>query len=251
MNMKTCPMHLAAAAAMVVALATPISSMAQSSEAPAAEEKESLWSFSAGADLVSTYMWRGIYSGGASFQPALGVSCGPVTLGAWGSESFDGDSKEVDLALSFEKGGFSAVLTDYFFPGSGKYFDWDKETTAHQLELGVAYDFGAKTKCPLALSWSTMLGGADLDEDGDRMFSSYLEFVYSKPIKAVDLEVAAGFTPFDSFYQDGTEGFNMINLSIKGTYTIEFTEKFSLPVFAQLVLNPNQEDIHMVFGMSF
>ena len=43
----------------------------------------------------------------------------------------------------------------------------------------------------------------------------------------------------------------MINLSIKGTYTIEFTEKFSLPVFAQLVLNPNQEDIHMVFGMSF
>lgn len=237
------------AALAAAAVTTPVSTYAQE-EAPA-PEKESIWSFSAGADLVSSYLWRGLYNGNASFQPALGLSCGPVTLGAWGSYDFGGDSKEVDIYLGFEKGGFSATLTDYFYPGEGGFFEWDKEKTCHQLELGVAYNFGENTKVPLSIAWNTMLAGDDLKSDGDRQFSSYFEIGYSIPVKAVTVDLAAGFTPFDSFYQDGTDGFNMINFSVKGSYEIVFSEKFSLPVFAQLMLNPNQEDIHMCFGFSF
>ena len=223
----------------------------EASETAASAEDDGLWSFSAGADLVSAYLWRGAFNAGASFQPSVGVSCGPVTLGAWGSTDFSGENKEVDLSLSFAKSGFGLCVTDYFYPGNGSFFNWDKGETCHQLELGVSYDFGEKTNVPLAFSWNSMLAGDDLKSDGDRQFSSYFEIDYSLKVKDVDVEIGAGFTPFDSFYQDGTSGFNMVNLSIKGSYEIEFTDKFHLPVFAQFVLNPNSEDVHMAFGFSF
>lgn len=236
--------------AAVAATFPSVSLLAQEPE-PAAAESESLWSFSAGADLVSSYLWRGQYNAGASFQPSVGVSCGPVSLAAWGSSDFSGDNKEVDLTLSFANGGFNAALTDYFYPGEGGFFEWDETKTCHQLELAVGYDFGEKTEVPLSLLWGTMLAGDDLGSDGDRQFSSYFEVAYSFPVKAINVEVAAGFTPFDSFYQVDTDGFNMVNLSVKGSYDIKFSDSFSLPVFAQFVLNPNQEDVHMAFGFTF
>lgn len=242
---------LTIAALAATAIATPTSSYAQDEAPAAAPESDSPWSFSAGADLVSAYLWRGMFNAGASFQPSLGLSCGPVTLGAWGSTDFSGENKEVDITLGFEKAGFSLGLTDYFYPGNGGFFEWDEKKTCHQLEIGVGYDFGEKTNVPIALSWNTMVAGDDLKADGDRQFSSYFEIDYTTQVKSVSVELGAGFTPFDSFYQDGTDGFNMINFSVKGSYEIEFTDKFHLPVFAQFVLNPNAEDVHMAFGFTF
>lgn len=241
---------LTLAAISATAIASPLTTFAQESAAPETSS-DSPWSFSAGADLVSAYLWRGAFNAGASFQPSLGLSCGPVTLGAWGSTDFSGENKEVDITLGFEKAGFSVGLTDYFYPGNGKFFEWDKDTTCHQLEVGVGYDFGANTNVPIAISWNTMIAGDDLKEDGDRQFSSYFEIDYTTKVKSVDVEIGVGFTPFDSFYQSGTDGFNMVNLSVKGSYEIEFTDKFHLPVFAQFVLNPNSEDVHMAFGFTF
>lgn len=238
------------ALSLAAIVASPFTAMAQEADETPAPKKETPWSFSAGADLVSTYLWRGQYNAGASFQPSLGVSCGPVTLGAWGSTDFSGDNKEVDITLAFDKAGFNATLTDYYYPGEGLFFTWDKDETCHQLELSVAYDFGEKTNVPISFLWATMLGGDDLKDDGDRQFSSYFELAYTFPAKEFEVEVAAGFTPFDSFYQNG-DGFNMVNLSVKGTYDIQFSDKFHLPVFAQLMLNPNAEDIHVCVGVSF
>ena len=44
--------------------------------------------FTIQGDFVSSYVWRGIYQGGAaSFQPTLGFSAGNFSLTAWGSTS--------------------------------------------------------------------------------------------------------------------------------------------------------------------
>ena len=43
-------------------------------------------------DLVSSYVWRGMYQTGASIQPTLGFSVGNFSLTAWGSTDFDGTS---------------------------------------------------------------------------------------------------------------------------------------------------------------
>ena len=46
--------------------------------------------FTVQGDLVSSYVWRGVYQTGASFQPTLGFGIGGFSLTAWGSTDFDG-----------------------------------------------------------------------------------------------------------------------------------------------------------------
>jgi len=42
--------------------------------------------FSLQGDMVSSYVWRGMYESGASVQPSLGMTVGNFSLTAWGSE---------------------------------------------------------------------------------------------------------------------------------------------------------------------
>ena len=70
--------------------------------------------FNVQGDLVSSYIWRGMYQTGVSIQPTLGFSAGGFSLTAWGSTDFDGTSasagaaaKEIDLTAAFRIDFFS------------------------------------------------------------------------------------------------------------------------------------------------
>ena len=74
--------------------------------------------FTVQGDLVSSYVWRGMYQTGASFQPTLAFSVGGFSLTAWGSTDFDGyastegmANKEIDLtaAYTFGESGLSRL----------------------------------------------------------------------------------------------------------------------------------------------
>ena len=53
-------------------------------------------------DLVSSYIWRGVYEAGPSLQPGLTLGIGNFTIAAWGSVDFTSSSyKEADLMLSY------------------------------------------------------------------------------------------------------------------------------------------------------
>ena len=133
----------------------------------------------------------------------------------------------------------------------GGYFNWDEETTSHQLDASIGIDLSAfNENLPLTLQWNTILAGTDHDEDGERLHSTYIELGYTLPVKDFEVEFTTGFTPWKGMYQED-ESFNMVNLSIKGSYEIKMTDKFALPVFAQLTLNPNTESIYFVAGLSF
>ena len=61
---------------------------------------------SAGADLVSGYIWRGQDLGGVSIQPTLSVSYKGFSLSAWGTTGIETeDTKEIDLTLGYATGG--------------------------------------------------------------------------------------------------------------------------------------------------
>ena len=86
----------------VAALAV-VFSMASSTLANAQEEDGKV-SFSVQGDLVSSYIWRGFYQTGASFQPTLSLGVGNFSLTAWGATDFQGANstsaaaaKEIDL----------------------------------------------------------------------------------------------------------------------------------------------------------
>lgn len=225
------------------------------------ETEKPEFGFTAGCDLVSSYVWRGTHCGGASFQPSLGIEYAGLSLSGWGSTDFEAVANEFDLALAYSNWGFTLTATDYFFPVSGVgmigdnvkggYFEWDKKETGHQVEVSLGYDFSeAFEKFPLYLSWNTLVYGADLDADGDNRYSTYIEVGYPFTVKAITLDIAAGFTPWESQYQEGTS-FNMVNLSLKASYDIKVTDSFKIPVFAQAVLNPNTENVYFIAGISF
>ncbi|HOI26650.1 MAG TPA: hypothetical protein PLN63_02425 [Paludibacteraceae bacterium] len=203
--------------------------------------------FSAGADLVSSYVWRGSRVTGASFQPAVGISYAGFSLGAWGSSDFKNMINEADFTLGYEIGGFSACVTDYFGPYvdtvAPKYF----ESKAHIMEATVGFDFASVTeKFPLSIAVNTNFLN-DLDEEDEERYSTYIELGYPVTAGDVELAFALGLTPAKGMYSDNL---NVVNISIKGSKVIKVTDEFSLPVFSQVVLNPYTESIYMIFGLS-
>ena len=204
---------------------------------------------SAGADLVSAYVWRGTRLAAASVQPSLEVGYKGLSLGAWGSVDFDGRYKELDLTLGYEVKGFSLTVTDYYSAADENYFGNYKR--GHLLEATAAYCFGKKV--PLTLSWSTMfVGELDKKADGRHAYSSYFEASYELPVRNFDVSFAVGVAPWSApAWLPDKRGFQVANVSVKVARGIKITDSYSLPLFVQLVACPAQEDMNIVFGLSF
>ncbi|MDR1738866.1 MAG: hypothetical protein LBR66_08650 [Candidatus Symbiothrix sp.] len=217
--------------------------------------------FSVGADVVSSYVWRGQHLGGLSIQPSLGFSVAGLSIGAWGSTdiingftTLPGYSKELDLSIGYEIAGLTVGITDYFItPGGVSYFNYSAdEGTAHTFELNLGYTLPIE-KLPLSLSWNTNFAGAvGLNNEGEDAYASYFEVSYPFAVKDVSLTAALGLTPWanTSYGNIGDSGFNVINLALTASKELKLGS-FSIPVFGQLVINPRAEDIFLVFGASF
>ncbi|MBN1949961.1 MAG: hypothetical protein JW801_02105 [Bacteroidales bacterium] len=228
----------------MVAFVAPVTVSAQ-------EEEESGSSFSVGADLVSRYVWRGTDFGNSpAIQPGVSFSKGGFEVGAWGSYSFSSNTggAEADLyaGYSFDF-GLSLGVTDYYFPGeslditgmvdsmgtmigtlspsrSGAYFSGD----AHAIEIAAGYEIGNLS----------LLAGYFLSGD------IYGEVGYS--FGDVSVFVGAGN---GAYTLDG--GFMVCNVGIGVEKEIAITESFSIPMFGQLILNPDSKQVHWVVGVSF
>ncbi|MCP9610698.1 hypothetical protein [Coprobacter tertius] len=225
--------------------------------------------FNVAGDIVSSYVWRGQYQTGSSFQPTLGINVSGFSLTAWGSVDFTGKgAKEVDLTASYSIAGVTIGITDYWWKGEGalNYFHYKSHKTDHIFEAGISYALPIE-KFPLSLSWYTMFAGADkkgtvlsgyddneepvyeMNKRGKQAYSTYVELNYPFAIKKVGLNAIVGFTPWDAPMY-GTREFSVTNVSLKASKEIIITDKFSLPVYTQIIWNPNKEDIHLVLGIT-
>ncbi|MGL4851419.1 MAG: hypothetical protein ACRC3Z_02025 [Phocaeicola sp.] len=209
---------------------------------------------SVGGDLVNQYIWRGCELGSVAFQPNLGVAYKGFSLAAWGSVGFDKeDTKEFDVTLGYETGGFSIGTTCYWFAYSdpeirNRFFEFSSHSTAHVFEAYVGYDFG-----PLALTWYTNYAGADgLNKSGKRAYSSYASITAPFTLGGLDWTAEVGVSPWsNTFYTDTDGGFSVCNVAIGACKEIKITNSFSLPLFTQLVWNPASQGAYFIFGMSF
>ncbi|WP_244205838.1 TorF family putative porin [Parabacteroides acidifaciens] len=224
-----------------------------------AQDDESGATFNVQGDLVSSYIWRGMYQTGASFQPTFSFGIAGFSLTAWGSTDFDGyqaseglANKEIDLtaAYTFGNSGLTLSVADLWWGGQGanKYFNFKSHETAHHFEAGLAYTLPVE-KFPLSVAWYTMFAGQDKDAEGGQNYSSYVELNYPFSVKRVDLNVTCGLVPYKA-PQYYTNGFAVTNVALKGTTAIKVTDSFSLPIFAQAIWNPRLEDAHLVFGFT-
>ena len=200
------------------------------------------------ADVVSTYVWRGMECGSAAIQPTLGISYKGLSLSAWGSYGLvdTNDAKEFDLTLAYSTGGFNIGITDYWFnTPEERYFLYDANKTSHIFEANIGYDFG-----PAAIQWFTNFAGNDgYNKDGKRAYSSYVELSAPFKLASVDWSAAVGAVPYATdFYR--VDGFAVTNVSLKATKDIKVTDSFSIPVFAQVAANPSTEKAYLVFGFT-
>lgn len=208
-----------------------------------------------GADVVSSYLWRGQDLGNVSIQPSVSVSYKGFWVGAWGSVGLDkDDTKEIDLTVGYAAGGFSVSVTDYWTDGGAGYFHYGARNTRHVFEAQVGYDLGF-----LAVNWYTNFAGNDgVTRSGARAYSSY--FSVAAPFRWGGLEWSAevGAVPWETdFYnataggRAGAGGFEVASVSLEAAKGLKITDSYSLPLFARVIWNPATEGAYFVFGVSF
>ena len=213
-----------------------------------AQEKEfdSKLTVDLGADLVSSYVWRGMYQSGVSLQPAVSLSAFGLSLGAWGSTDFSTSFKEIDFFLSYEYKGFRASISDYWWSGEGASF-FKSARGAHHLEASLGFTFSEKF--PLSLEVSTLFyGDDDKDEDDQPYYSSYISASFPFSVGNIDCEAGIGFTPRKGMYSDKA---HVAAISLRAEKSLPLFNNYALPVFAELIFSPAQDNVYFVFGIRF
>lgn len=154
--------------------------------------------------VKNMHLWRG-YAVTEAPMTALDVAyvcpSKALKIGVWGGAGFNGDYREFDYYVAYNKGGFKFEVWDiYNFSTSmpsAKLFDYDQKTTRHFVDVTIGYQFGKQL--PLYLSASTIVYGKDRDvlapdaaatlpgtdplRRGDNRYSTYIHAeypVYSK-----------------------------------------------------------------------
>jgi hypothetical protein len=202
-----------------------------------AQDDEKSSKFTTGADLYSNYVWRGTRFGqGPHLQPTVKYSSGGLTIGIWGSFDFHGYS-EADPYISYSLPfGLTLGVTDYYYPGL-PVFDMSKATGSHALELNAGYTTGGLS---LNANYIINKAGGAASAGGDMYFQAGYAF------EQFNLFVGAG-----NGWHTSDGGFKFCNIGIGTGKTIEVTEKFSIPVTGQVVLNPDREQLLLVVGFTF
>ena len=193
-----------------------------------------------GADVVSSYVWRGTkYGTGPAVQPWMELGAGNLTGGVWGSfNKAEGayDGNELDLWVSYDFGPLALTVTNYTFPGAGgagDVFDGDNGD--------------------IEVSGSTSLGPVDLTVGYFTDHGAlYVEAGF--PIGPVGVAVGYASDGDIGFYAGGDSG--IVNVSFSGEKDIKITEDYSLPVFGSFIINHvaegpiNFKAAFLVFGFS-
>ena len=212
--------------------------------------------FATGADIVSSYVWRGVPQdrtvvgnpslGSPNIQPYLSFTTGGLTLGSWASSSFLGNVKEVDLYATYTfSSQFAVTITDYNWGFTKSYFDYGT-TTDHIYEATLAYT--GTEKFPISALINTMFAGNDksLTDPNKQAFTTYIELGYQvTPLVKV---FAGGVLGGSSNYSTTAAG--VTNVGIKVSKSIAITDKFSLPVYGILGANPYSGNAFFVAGVT-
>lgn len=214
--------------------------------------------FGMSADFQSRYVWRGQALGGNTpfLQPAATIGWKGLALDLWGSFSLSSiEYQELDWTLSYTMldDMICVQVTDYSFPNYTtfhRYFDYRQNTTSHVLEAGILFNV---PKTNLSASIFTNFYGDDArTAAGDLVYSTYAELGYEWNCEKIatnfNFALGCALNGNDGYSFYGNDGFDVVNISVMATRTLNLTSTLSLPVYAQVVANPTANKMFLVCG---
>ena len=214
--------------------------------------------FEVGADLVSSYLWRGQNLGGISIQPMVSLDWKGLYVSGWaniGADnwSFEELNPELDITIGYDNFGLAVDLTHlYYFDGDPYFgkggFKAQEQTTGSTMEVHAGLHLGDLfEKFPLSLDWYTTVYGDDCyqDEKGEwhRAWSTYIQVGYQFELPlGMTLDTRVGLTPWRgmySFYEEvwedaKTVAINNINLRLQREFELKH---IYLGVWGEMMLN--------------
>jgi len=194
-------------------------------------------SFDVSAGFYSNYIWRGSKLGtGPAFQPSVEFSSGGLAIGVWGSVDAGGYA-EADPYITYSfPGGLSLGVTDYYLPDL-PFSETSNAEGSHGLELSIGLPLGGFS---ISANYIVNEAGGVGTYGGDK----YFEIGYA--FNSISLFAGAG----DGWHTGGG-GFKFCNAGLEVSKEIEVTDRFSIPLTGQVVLNPDSDKLYVLVGISF
>lgn len=249
-----------------------------------AAKAEVSFTYEAGAELQSTYIWRGLYLGALNLQPSVSVGYeGEHTsfdFNVWGSvgssdwmftkkNPYDPevDDKnpntffvpEIDLTATFTVHNFKVGFIHYYYCDGSNFFSWQDINKVYEnentstTEIFAGFNFQEfDERAGAYINWYTTIAGKDgrTEDDGTvrRAFSSYLELGYAYTFEqaGVTLDGHIGFSPWASEDIYGNDKFAVQCLSLRVEKEWAW-DACSLTLFAQGMMNPNAMNKDNIF----
>ncbi len=193
--------------------------------------------FDVKADIYSNYVWRGSrFGAGPHIQPAVKYNIGGLTAGVWGSFNTSGYSEADPYLVYTFPVGISFGITDYYYPDLN-ISDVSEESGSHALEINAGFTGKGLN---LGANYIINKAGGAGSNGGDVYFQAGYEF------PMVSLFAGAG-----NGWHTSNGKFNFCNIGIGTKKVIGITDRFSIPLSGQVILNPEKEHLYLVVGISF
>jgi hypothetical protein len=205
---------------------------------------------SASTKFVSQHFWRALSSGTAPcIEPTVSLQKGGLILSTWASYAVDNSYREIDFYIEYRWKFIQLGLFDNYCPGPksnlNDFSRLEKGNTLHSFEAQALF-FGPK-KYPFVITTGCFIGGWDYHENGDQMYSSYLELAYPFKFKDFSVNLELGATPHKSFYASKA---SLYNYGFTIYKDIKISDKWSLPTSYKLIYNAEKKDLYFVFSFS-
>ena len=224
------------------------------------------FTYEAGAEVVSSYIWRGLYNGGLSFQPSVSVGFVSHTdkvkfdINVWGNigasdwkfrkgqpnpdaEGYNPNTyfvPEVDFTATLRVYGLVLGATHYYYFGGKPFFSKLEDEGGSQTEVMVGLRFGDFCEAKgLYVDWHMIVAGNDVNPtNGKRAWSTYYELGYEAEFEHdITASIAVGFTPWRSLYTDYEGKFAVNNIALRIGKTWNVADIVDIELFGSGSLN--------------
>lgn len=219
----------------------------------------------AGIDGVSSYLFRGWNYGGLALEPHGSIGYGGAQIAAWANIgarnwSFQEFDPQLNITISYTIAGLSIGVTHLHYFNS-KYFDFKGKTyeeyvngTGNFNQTEVFAVFNGPEVFPIRLSWYTYVGGNDVFPDYDkpigtyidgttglsapkyemkRAYSTYIELAYRFKLPlGFSITPAVGLSPWKGYYTRNDTKFAVKNVELRVERPFDLFHHIKLNVWA-------------------